>query len=363
MVLSPWPCPFAGQPAAAMPPNSPAVLRKSRRDRAAESSFRGIGISSMMWVGKVGGPVHPPMKSCQSRIGPNTLTPKVFRAILRQWNRRFPPPPLTGRGPYDPQHDRVWPRRSRRGPPEPVCGVQVPQPPPPRHRAAAAPLEGAPSADLTINMAQARAYIDMARRAGDELKLGGIPTLQWMLEQPGVISHEEQAPLSPDEGWPLLHDGLAKALAELRARRDTEGTALDKELRALLAAMGEYVGVMAARGPAAAERKQQRLRERIQALLGATPLDEGRLATEVAMWAEKSDITEELARLRAHMDEFARLLDEGGAVGRTLDFLIQEMNREVNTVGSKADDLELSQAAITAKSTLEKLREQAQNIE
>jgi len=226
-----------------------------------------------------------------------------------------------------------------------------------------APLEGAPSADLTINMAHARAYIEMARRAGDELKLGGIPTLQWMLEQPGVISREEQAPLSPEEGWPLLHDGLAKALAELRARRDAEGAALDKELRALLAAMGEHVGVMAARGPAATERKQQRLRERIQALLGATPLDEGRLATEVAMWAEKSDITEEMARLRAHMDEFARLLDEGGAVGRTLDFLIQEMNREVNTVASKADDLELSQAAIAVKSTLEKLREQAQNIE
>jgi uncharacterized protein (TIGR00255 family) len=226
-----------------------------------------------------------------------------------------------------------------------------------------APLEGAPSADLTINIAQARAYIDMARRAGDELKLGGIPTLQWMLEQPGVITHEEQATLSPEEGWPLLHDGLAKALAELRARRDTEGTALATELRALLATLGEHVGVMAARGPAAAERKQQRLRERIQALLGATPLDEGRLATEVAMWAEKSDITEELVRLRAHMDELGRLLDEGGAVGRTIDFLIQEMNREVNTVGSKADDLEISQAAIAAKSTLEKLREQAQNVE
>lgn len=228
---------------------------------------------------------------------------------------------------------------------------------------AVAPLDGAPSTDLTINLAQARAYIDMARRAGDDLKLGGIPTLQWMLEQPGVISREEQAPLSPEEGWPLLHDGLAKALAELCVRRNTEGAALDKELRALLAVMREHVGVMTARGPAATDRKQQRLRERIQALLGATPLDEGRLATEVAMWAEKSDMTEELARLRAHMDEFTRLLDEGGAVGRTLDFLIQEMNREVNTVGSKADDLELSQAAIAAKSTLEKLREQAQNIE
>jgi uncharacterized protein (TIGR00255 family) len=226
-----------------------------------------------------------------------------------------------------------------------------------------APLEGVPAADLTINMAQARAYIDMARRAGDELKLGGIPSLQWMLEQPGVITREEQTPLSLEEGWPLLHDALDKALGDLRARREAEGAALDKEMRAILATMGEHVGVMASRGPAATARKEQRLRERVQALLGSTPLDEGRLATEVAMWAEKSDITEELARLRAHMAELARLLDEGGAVGRTLDFLIQEMNREVNTVGSKADDLELSQAAIAAKSTLEKLREQAQNIE
>ncbi len=226
-----------------------------------------------------------------------------------------------------------------------------------------APLEGAPAADLAINMAQARAYAALVRRAGDDLNLGGPPTLQWLLEQPGVITREEQTPLSPEEGWPLLHDALDKALGELRARRDAEGAALDKELRALLATMGEHVGVMAARGPAATERKQQRLRERVQALVGSTPLDEARLATEVAMWAEKSDITEELARLRAHMGELARLLDEGGAVGRTLDFLIQEMNREVNTVGSKADDLELSQAAIAAKSTLEKLREQAQNIE
>src|SRR6266436_5435362 len=162
-----------------------------------------------------------------------------------------------------------------------------------------APLEGAPAADLTINMAQARAYAALVRRAGDELNLPGPPALQWLLGQPGVITREEQTPLSPEGGWPLLHDAP----------------------------------------------------------------DEARLATEVAMWAEKSDITEELARLRAHMGELARLLDEGGAVGRTLDFLIQEMNREVNTVGSKADDLELSQAAIGAKSTLEKLREQAQNIE
>ena len=81
------------------------------------------------------------------------------------------------------------------------------------------------------------------------------------------------------------------------------------------------------------------------------------------MWAEKTDITEELARLRAHLDQFALLLQTGGSVGRALDFLAQEMNREVNTVGSKADDLEISQTVIAAKGALEKLREQAQNIE
>ena len=85
--------------------------------------------------------------------------------------------------------------------------------------------------------------------------------------------------------------------------------------------------------------------------------------TEAAIWADKSDVTEELARLRAHLAELTLLLDKGGPVGRPLDFLIQELNREVNTVASKADDLEMSQAALTAKGVLEKIREQVQNLE
>jgi len=224
-------------------------------------------------------------------------------------------------------------------------------------------VEGTPATGLSIDMAQARAYVDMARKAAAELDLGDGLDLAWVLERPGVVSREEQEPVSPEDGWPLLHEALQRALADLCARREAEGAALAQDLRGLLAALGEHVGVMADRAPAALARKQQRLRERVQALLGAQPIDEARLATEVAMWAEKTDISEELARLHAHRDEFARLLDEGGPVGRTLDFLIQEMHREVNTVGSKADDLELSQAAIAAKSALEKIREQVQNIE
>src|SRR5438128_1694441 len=119
----------------------------------------------------------------------------------------------------------------------------------------------------------------------------------------------------------------------------------------------------AARGAGTAARREERLRERLRTLLAETAIDEARIVTEAAIWADKSDVTEELARLRAHLAEFTLLLDKGGPVGRPLDFLIQELNREVNTVGSKADDLEMSQAALTAKGVLEKIREQVQNLE
>src|SRR5437763_692208 len=114
---------------------------------------------------------------------------------------------------------------------------------------------------------------------------------------------------------------------------------------------------------AAPARSADRLRERLRALLAETAIDEARIVTEAAIWADKSDVTEELARLRAHLAELTLLLDKGGPVGRPLDFLIQELNREVNTVASKADDLEMSQAALTAKGVLEKIREQVQNLE
>jgi uncharacterized protein (TIGR00255 family) len=113
----------------------------------------------------------------------------------------------------------------------------------------------------------------------------------------------------------------------------------------------------------AVERRATRLRERMQAMLAGAEIDQSRLATEVAVWADKTDVSEELARLRAHLTQLATLLAGDGQVGRTLDFLIQEINREVNTIGSKADDLEISQAVIAAKSTLEKMREQVANLE
>jgi uncharacterized protein (TIGR00255 family) len=226
-----------------------------------------------------------------------------------------------------------------------------------------APVGGGALSTLTVNAAQAREYSTLARTLADELQLPGGPTLAWLLEQPGVIAREAEPAVSAEECWPLLEDALSRAMRDLASRREVEGHALQLELGGLSEGLAAHVDVMAERAPAAVERRAARLRERMRSLLGDATLDESRIATEVAVWAEKTDITEELARLRAHLAELGRLVQEGGTVGRTLDFLIQEINREVNTVGSKADDLEISQAVIAAKGVLEKLREQIQNIE
>ncbi len=222
-------------------------------------------------------------------------------------------------------------------------------------------VEGASA--LKIDAGLARQYAEEARKLGDALRLGGAPTLEWLLERPGVVTLGEPESFTAEAGWPVLAQALSRAMEELVARREAEGEALAKELTALHEALATEVERMVQRAPAALTQRVARARERIQALLGQIPLDEGRLAIEVAAWADKTDISEELARLKAHLQQFAGLLKEGGPVGRTLDFLVQEMNREVNTVASKANDLELTQQALAAKGHVERIREQVQNVE
>lgn len=226
-----------------------------------------------------------------------------------------------------------------------------------------APAGSQPLQDVRVNQALARRYADQARQLGRELGLAGAPSLTWVLERPGVLEIADVTPPPPAVAWPLLERALAGALDELVARRAAEGAALAAALRGLLTDLGREVDAMATRAPLASARRGERLRERLRSLLGEVPLDESRIATEVAVWAQKTDVAEELARLRAHLDEFAIMLDKGGPVGRPLDFLIQELNREVNTVAAKADDLELSQAALAAKGVIERMREQVQNLE
>jgi uncharacterized protein (TIGR00255 family) len=226
-----------------------------------------------------------------------------------------------------------------------------------------APIAGAAAQRVQVDGALAREYVARAKALAMELALEGAPTLPWVLERPGVVRLEDPEPAAAIAPWPLLADALTRALDDLVARRTAEGERLTEALRSLHAELMAAVDVVATRAPGTAARREERLRERLRALLAETTIDQTRIVTEAAIWADKADVTEELARLRAHLAEFTLLLDKGGPVGRPLDFLIQELNREVNTVASKADDLEMSQAALAAKGVLEKIREQVQNLE
>lgn len=225
------------------------------------------------------------------------------------------------------------------------------------------PVGGQAAQEVRIDTALARRYLDEARALARRLRLGREGLLTWVLERPGIVRLEELAPSDASALWSQLARALTGALDALVARRAAEGAALGSELRGLTADLGSKVAAMTVRAPVAAARRGERLRERLAGLLGDTAFDEARVLTEVAVWAQKTDVTEELTRLRIHLDEVALMLDKGGPVGRPLDFLIQELVREVNTVAAKADDLEVSQAALGAKGLLEKMREQVQNLE
>jgi len=219
---------------------------------------------------------------------------------------------------------------------------------------------------VVADAALAREYVGRARALAVELAGSGVSgevPLAWVLERPGVMRLEDAETGDTDVPWATLEPVLGRALDELVERRAAEGERLVTELRSLHSELGAIVDTMAVRAPIGAQRREQRLRERLASLLGSASIDEARILTEAAVWADKADIAEELTRLRAHLAELALVLDKGGPVGRALDFLLQELGREVNTVASKADDLELSQAALAGKGVLEKMREQVQNLE
>ncbi len=228
------------------------------------------------------------------------------------------------------------------------------------------PVPGQATHRVVTDVALAREYLARARALAADLgDLGGGDglTLEWVLERPGVVRVEDPEAAEAVVPWAMVEDALGRAVDELVARRAAEGERLAHELRTLHDELAGIVETMAARAPAGVQRREERLRERLRSLLGAGGVDEARILTEAAVWADKADIAEELARLRAHLAELALALDKGGPVGRALDFLLQELGREVNTVASKVDDLELSQAALAGKGVLEKMREQVQNLE
>lgn len=177
-----------------------------------------------------------------------------------------------------------------------------------------------------------------------------------------ILEQEREADLQIV--WPLLEDALTMALGDHVAMRLREGEAIKADLLAKIEGITSLTGKIAERSPLVLLESKEKLKMRIAELLeGAAIVNEERLAQEVAYFAEKSCIDEELVRLDSHFKQFTKIIDEKGSIGRKLDFLIQEMNRETNTIGSKAGDLLIGQFVVEMKSELEKIREQVQNIE
>jgi uncharacterized protein (TIGR00255 family) len=156
---------------------------------------------------------------------------------------------------------------------------------------------------------------------------------------------------------------LDRAMADVVAMRRREGEALAADLAGRMTAMETHVSHVADRAPQRLEAERDRLRKAVADLLEGHTLDESRLSQEIALLADKLDITEELVRLRTHLDAFRETLREEGAIGKRLSFLGQEMLREVNTIGAKANDAEITHAVIGMKGELEKIREQVENLE
>ena len=154
-----------------------------------------------------------------------------------------------------------------------------------------------------------------------------------------------------------------QAVSAYNAMRETEGSALAADLRSHAAVILSYVEKVEARSPVTVAEYRTRLENKLREVLESTTIDEGRILTEAAIFADKVAVDEETVRLRSHLNQLESLLQNGGAIGRKLDFLLQEMNREANTIGSKGNDLEQTRNVVEIKAELEKIREQIQNIE
>ena len=179
---------------------------------------------------------------------------------------------------------------------------------------------------------------------------------------PDVFSMEEE-PVDPEGIWENLQRALAEAAQMFDAARVREGEFLKNDLTGKLEEMLEHVQFISGKAPALVEEYRASLRARVAELLEASNIDESRIAQEVTIYADKVCVDEELVRLRSHIEATMEELTRGGSVGRKLDFIAQEMNRESNTILSKSDDREVSDHAIELKTSVEKIREQIQNIE
>jgi uncharacterized protein (TIGR00255 family) len=215
---------------------------------------------------------------------------------------------------------------------------------------------------LALDQALARQYYVALQQFQESLQLPGTIDLGMILSLREVLSIEE-ASEDVEEAWELIARGMQEALGALKSMRLQEGKFLCHDLQERMQTIRRHVDAIRQRVPQVVTAYRQRLEQRVQELFQQFALDPDRLSQEVILFAERTDVTEELVRLEAHMQAFGRLLTSSEAVGRRMEFLVQEMHREVNTIASKSNDADISQRVVDVKSELERIREQIQNIE
>ena len=222
--------------------------------------------------------------------------------------------------------------------------------------------EGGEQGTVTLNTALAEGYLAAMRQMAETFGLENDVKVSDLSRLPEVFTVDK--PEVDEEA--LLADLMVvanEALAGYDAMRTTEGAALDHDLRSRGARILELVGQVEKQSPKTVSDYRARLEAKLREVLANTAIDESRILTEAAIFADKVAVDEETVRLRSHLNQMNAMLDAGGAVGRKLDFLLQEMNREANTIGSKCTDVAVARIVVDIKAELEKIREQVQNVE
>lgn len=217
-------------------------------------------------------------------------------------------------------------------------------------------------AQIEVNQSIAVGYVEALRKANETIGLNDDLSLSQLIRLPDIFNVVKT---TEDEEiiWNLAKSVAEEALNNFVSMRETEGQKMKDDIKSRLGYISELVSKVEERSPMVTEAYRERLYNKISEILNDKKIDEQRILTEAAIFSEKTAVDEETVRLKSHIQQFTSLLDSSEAVGRKLDFLIQEFNRESNTIGSKAQDVEITRIVVELKSEIEKIREQIQNIE
>ncbi len=215
---------------------------------------------------------------------------------------------------------------------------------------------------IQVNKSIARGYIDALREANEELLLRDDLTLSNLLRFPDTFNIQKTVD-DEEEIWNAVSSVAAEALEKFIAMREAEGARLKNDVLTRSGFILENVSRVETLSPETVENYRNRLYQKLKEVLESTEVDMQRIVTEAAIFADKVAVDEETVRLRSHISQLEGLLESDEAIGRKLDFIVQEMNREVNTIGSKCQDVNITKIVVEMKSEIEKIREQIQNIE